>query len=95
MSTKIQDDKLEVLSATLKVVIFKRCLFQHLIFLETNISRLLQLAALAQVRRLDQLTIHPEGNPVVSLSLWRSFVIYRLHHFNLQRINGQEVNPNH
>ena len=64
---------------------------QHMIFLETNISRLPQLAALAQVRRLDQLTIHPEGNPVVSLALWRSFVIYRLHHFNLQRINGQEV----
>ncbi|KAJ0056255.1 hypothetical protein NL108_004533, partial [Boleophthalmus pectinirostris] len=66
----------------------------HLIFLETSISRLPQLAALAQVRRLDQLTIHPEGNPVVSLSLWRSFVIYRLHHFNLQRINGQEVTMN-
>ncbi|XP_036951165.1 leucine-rich repeat-containing protein 49 [Acanthopagrus latus] len=66
----------------------------HMIFLETNISRLPQLAALAQVRRLDQLTIHPEGNPVVSLALWRSFVIYRLHHFNLQRINGQEVTMN-
>ncbi|CAL9702062.1 unnamed protein product [Knipowitschia caucasica] len=66
----------------------------HLIFLETSISRLSQLAALAQVRRLDQLTIHPEGNPVVSLSLWRSFVIYRLHHFNLQRINGHEVTMN-
>ncbi|XP_071389287.1 leucine-rich repeat-containing protein 49 [Centroberyx affinis] len=66
----------------------------HLIFLETNISRLPQLAALAQVRRLDQLTIHPEGNPVVSLALWRSFVIYRLHHFNLQRINGVEVTMN-
>ncbi|XP_038138516.1 leucine-rich repeat-containing protein 49 [Cyprinodon tularosa] len=66
----------------------------HLIFLETNISRLPQLAALAQVRRLDQLTIHPEGNPVVSLSLWRSFVVYRLHHFNLQKINGLEVTMN-
>uniref|UniRef100_A0A3Q4GNB0 Leucine rich repeat containing 49 n=1 Tax=Neolamprologus brichardi TaxID=32507 RepID=A0A3Q4GNB0_NEOBR len=66
----------------------------HMIFLETNISRLPQLAALAQVRRLDQLTIHPDGNPVVSLTLWRSFVIYRLHHFNLQRINGQEVTMN-
>ncbi|MEQ2257222.1 hypothetical protein ILYODFUR_032553, partial [Ilyodon furcidens] len=63
----------------------------HLIFLETNISRLPQLAALAQVRRLDQLTIHPEGNPVVSMALWRSFIIYRLYHFNLQKINGQEV----
>ena len=64
---------------------------QHLIFLETNVSRLPQLAALAQVRRLDQLTIHPEGNPVVSLSLWRSFLIYRLHHFNLHKINNLEV----
>ncbi|XP_035611995.1 leucine-rich repeat-containing protein 49-like isoform X2 [Oncorhynchus keta] len=62
----------------------------HLIFLETNVSRLPQLAALAQVRRLDQLTIHPEGNPVVSLSLWRSFLIYRLHHFNLHKINNLE-----
>uniref|UniRef100_A0A3B5M0K2 Leucine rich repeat containing 49 n=1 Tax=Xiphophorus couchianus TaxID=32473 RepID=A0A3B5M0K2_9TELE len=66
----------------------------HLIFLETNISRLPQLAALAQVRRLDQLTIHPEGNPVVGLALWRSFIIYRLYHFNLQKINGQEVTMN-
>ncbi|XP_068432610.1 leucine-rich repeat-containing protein 49 isoform X2 [Clinocottus analis] len=66
----------------------------HLIFLETNISRLPQLAALAQVRRLDQLTVHLEGNPVVSLALWRSFAVYRLHHLNLQRINGQEVTMN-
>ncbi|XP_061567042.1 leucine-rich repeat-containing protein 49-like isoform X1 [Cololabis saira] len=66
----------------------------HLIFMETNINRLPQLAALAQVRRLDQLTVLPEGNPVVSLALWRSFVIYRLNHFNLQRINGQEVTMN-
>ncbi|KAI1889492.1 hypothetical protein AGOR_G00163440 [Albula goreensis] len=66
----------------------------HLIFLEANISRLPQLAALAQVRRLDQLTIHAEGNPVVNLTLWRPFVIYRLNHFNLQKINGQEVTTN-
>ncbi|XP_068587161.1 leucine-rich repeat-containing protein 49-like isoform X2 [Cebidichthys violaceus] len=66
----------------------------HLNFLETNFSRLTQLAALAQVRRLEQLTIHPEGNPVVSLALWRSFAVYRLHHLNLQRINGQEVTMN-
>uniref|UniRef100_A0A3P8XP90 Leucine rich repeat containing 49 n=1 Tax=Esox lucius TaxID=8010 RepID=A0A3P8XP90_ESOLU len=66
----------------------------HLIFLETNICRLPQLAALAQLRRLDQLTIHPEGNPVVSLSLWRAFIIYRLHHFNLHKINGLEVTMN-
>ncbi|XP_054474352.1 leucine-rich repeat-containing protein 49 [Anoplopoma fimbria] len=66
----------------------------HLIFMETNIGRLAQLAALAQVRRLEQLTIHSEGNPVVSLALWRSFAVYRLHHLNLQRVNGQEVTMN-
>ncbi|KAJ3593272.1 hypothetical protein NHX12_005607 [Muraenolepis orangiensis] len=62
----------------------------HLIFMETNLSRLVQLAALAQLRRMEQLTIHPEGNPVAGLSLWRSFLIYRLHHFNLHRVNGVE-----
>ncbi|XP_066541608.1 leucine-rich repeat-containing protein 49 isoform X2 [Hoplias malabaricus] len=66
----------------------------HLIFMETHITRLLQLAALAQVRRLEQVTIHPEGNPVVSLTLWRAFLIYRLNHLNLQRINGTEVTLN-
>lgn len=55
----------------------------------------MQLAALAQVRRLEQLTVQPEGNPVVALTLWRSFVIYRLQHFNLQRINGQEVSSSY
>ncbi|XP_053479590.1 leucine-rich repeat-containing protein 49 isoform X3 [Ictalurus furcatus] len=66
----------------------------HLIFMETNITRLLQLAALAQVKRLEQVTIDPEGNPVVSLALWRAFLIYRLNHLNLQRINGTEVTLN-
>ncbi|MGH0115273.1 UNVERIFIED_CONTAM: hypothetical protein FKN15_006701 [Acipenser sinensis] len=66
----------------------------HLIFSETNVHRLPQLAALAQVRQLDQLTVYPEGNPVVSLALWRSFAIFRLSHFNLQRINGEEVTMN-
>ncbi|KAM9481659.1 leucine-rich repeat-containing protein 49 isoform 2-T2 [Clarias gariepinus] len=66
----------------------------HLIFRETNITRLLQLAALAQVKRLEQVTIDPETNPVVGLTLWRAFLIYRLNHLNLQRINGTEVTMN-
>lgn len=60
-------------------------------FMETNICHLPQLAALAQIRRLDQISIHPEGNPVLNLSLWRSFLIYRLQHLNLHKINGTEV----
>ncbi|XP_051579892.1 leucine-rich repeat-containing protein 49-like [Myxocyprinus asiaticus] len=66
----------------------------HLIFMETNITHLLQLAALAQIRRLDQISVLPEGNPVVGLMLWRSFLIYRLQHLNLQKINGTEVTMN-
>ncbi|KAK7160001.1 hypothetical protein R3I93_007830 [Phoxinus phoxinus] len=66
----------------------------HLKFMETSITHLPQLAALAQIRRLDQITVHPEGNPVVRLTLWRSFLIYRLQHLNLQKINGTEVTMN-
>ncbi|XP_076851190.1 leucine-rich repeat-containing protein 49 [Brachyhypopomus gauderio] len=66
----------------------------HLIFMETNITRLQQLSALGQVRRLEQVTIHPDGNPVVGLTLWRAFLIYRLNHLSLQKINGTEVTTN-
>ncbi|XP_051513010.1 leucine-rich repeat-containing protein 49-like isoform X1 [Myxocyprinus asiaticus] len=66
----------------------------HLIFMETNITHLPQLAALAQIRRLDQISVLPEWNPVVGLMLWRSFLIYRLQHLNLQKINGTEVTMN-
>ncbi|XP_073706364.1 leucine-rich repeat-containing protein 49-like [Garra rufa] len=66
----------------------------HLMFMETNITHLPQLAALAQIRRLEQISVHPEGNPVVRLTLWRSFLIYRLQHLNLQKINGTEVTMN-
>ncbi|ROL42154.1 Leucine-rich repeat-containing protein 49 [Anabarilius grahami] len=66
----------------------------HLMFMETSISHLPQLAALAQIRRLEQISVHPEGNPVVGLTLWRSFLIYRLQHLNLQKINGTEVTMN-
>ncbi|KPP58793.1 hypothetical protein Z043_123349, partial [Scleropages formosus] len=63
----------------------------HLIFFETDISRLPQLSALAQVSSLNQLTIHPEGNPVVGMVLWRPYLVYRLHHLNLQKVNDLEV----
>ncbi|XP_058606557.1 leucine-rich repeat-containing protein 49 isoform X3 [Onychostoma macrolepis] len=66
----------------------------HLMFMETSITHLPQLAALAQVRRLEQISVHSEGNPVVRLTLWRSFLIYRLQHLNLQKINGTEVTMN-
>ncbi|XP_029431138.1 leucine-rich repeat-containing protein 49 isoform X3 [Rhinatrema bivittatum] len=63
----------------------------HLKFKETNLTMFQQFNALAQVRRLDQLTVDPEGNPVVSFTLWKYYVLFRLSHFNLQKINGTEV----
>ncbi|XP_029431137.1 leucine-rich repeat-containing protein 49 isoform X2 [Rhinatrema bivittatum] len=66
----------------------------HLKFKETNLTMFQQFNALAQVRRLDQLTVDPEGNPVVSFTLWKYYVLFRLSHFNLQKINGTEITPN-
>ncbi|XP_041074247.1 leucine-rich repeat-containing protein 49-like [Polyodon spathula] len=82
----------DAIAPTLPRICVKFPNLTHLIFSETNVHRLSQLAAVAQVRRLDQLTVHPEGNPVVSLALWRSFAIFRLGH--LQSINGEEVTMN-
>ncbi|XP_032870994.1 leucine-rich repeat-containing protein 49 isoform X1 [Amblyraja radiata] len=65
----------------------------HFKFQDTNLHKLQQFNALAQGRRLDQLTVSPQGNPVVSFSLWKYYVLFRLSHFGLQKINGAEVTP--
>uniref|UniRef100_A0A8C0CAT3 Leucine rich repeat containing 49 n=1 Tax=Balaenoptera musculus TaxID=9771 RepID=A0A8C0CAT3_BALMU len=66
----------------------------HLKFKETNLVMLQQFNALAQLRRVDQLTIDPQGNPVVNFTLWKYYVLFRLSHFNMQKINGTEVTQN-
>ncbi|XP_023510279.1 leucine-rich repeat-containing protein 49 isoform X2 [Equus przewalskii] len=66
----------------------------HLKFKETNLVMLQQFNALAQLRRIDQLTIDPQGNPVVSFTLWKYYVLFRLSHFSMQKINGTEVTQN-
>ncbi|KAM6203168.1 leucine-rich repeat-containing protein 49 isoform 4-T4 [Rhynchocyon petersi] len=66
----------------------------HLKFKETNLVMLQQFNALAQLRRVDQLTIDPQGNPVVNFTLWKYYVIFRLSHFSMQKINGTEVTQN-
>lgn len=50
-----------------------------------------QFNALAQMHRLEQLTVDPQGNPVVNFTLWKYYVLFRLNHFNLQKINGVKV----
>ncbi|XP_049761547.1 leucine-rich repeat-containing protein 49 isoform X2 [Elephas maximus indicus] len=66
----------------------------HLKFKETNLVTLQQFNALAQLRRIDQLTIDPQGNPVVNFTLWKYYVLFRLSHFSMQKINGTEVTQN-
>jgi len=62
-----------------------------LIFTSTNIRTLTQLNALTSLRRLDNLTISGDGNPVTRLSVWRPYVVFRLAHFSLKHINNSEV----
>ncbi|XP_048077928.1 leucine-rich repeat-containing protein 49 isoform X3 [Ursus arctos] len=66
----------------------------HLKFKETNLVMLQQFNALAQLRRVDQLTVDPQGNPVVNFTLWKYYVLFRLSHFSMQKINGTEVTQN-
>uniref|UniRef100_A0A8D2M2M1 Leucine rich repeat containing 49 n=1 Tax=Zonotrichia albicollis TaxID=44394 RepID=A0A8D2M2M1_ZONAL len=68
---------------------FPNCM--HLKFKETNLVALQQFNALAEMHRMEQLTVDPQGNPVVNLTLWKSYVLFRLNHFNLQKINGEKV----
>ncbi|ELT96533.1 hypothetical protein CAPTEDRAFT_183497 [Capitella teleta] len=60
-------------------------------FTSTNICFLHQLNCLSQVRRLDQLTIEAEGNPLTSFVLWRTYALFRLAHFSMKKVNNQEV----
>ncbi|CAH0562931.1 unnamed protein product [Brassicogethes aeneus] len=62
----------------------------NLSFKETNIACMGQLNALAEVQGIGSLTIHPEGNPICEKE-WRSYAIYRLAHWGLKSVNGEEV----
>ncbi|NXH15493.1 LRC49 protein, partial [Bucco capensis] len=68
--------------------------FMHLKFKETNLVTLQQFNALAQMPRIEQLTVDPQGNPVVNFTLWKYYILFRLNHFNLQKINGVKVTEN-
>ncbi|XP_064245344.1 leucine-rich repeat-containing protein 49 isoform X2 [Passer domesticus] len=71
---------------------FPNCV--HLKFKETNLGALQQFNALAEMHRMEQLTVDPQGNPVVNFTLWKYYVLFRLSHFNLQKINGVKVTEN-
>ncbi|XP_071964951.1 leucine-rich repeat-containing protein 49-like isoform X2 [Antedon mediterranea] len=60
-------------------------------FSECNICTLQQLNALTSLKRLENISISKEGNPITSFTLWKLYLLYRLSHFNLKKINDEEV----
>lgn len=73
-------------------MLFFGFLLQLLTFECTNITGLEQLNALAQLSiPLHSLTVVPWGNPITKHTLFRCYTIYRLHHLNLCKLNGETV----
>ncbi|KAH8365500.1 hypothetical protein KR093_001428 [Drosophila rubida] len=64
---------------------------EHFVFRETNISTLGQLNALAELQGLSSLLIDAEGNAITGKPSWRAYAIYRLSHWGLKQLNGQEI----
>ncbi|XP_064539355.1 uncharacterized protein LOC135429096 [Drosophila montana] len=64
---------------------------EHFVFRETNISSLGQLNALAELQGLSSLLIDAEGNAITGKPDWRAYAIYRLSHWGLKQLNGQEI----
>jgi len=60
-------------------------------FDETNICHFNQINSLGILRSLEELVIEESGNPITQFSLWKSYVLYRLSHLSLLKINGCEV----
>lgn len=65
---------------------------ENFVFRETNITNLGQLNALAEIQGISSLVIDPEGNLICTKN-WRLYAIYRLSHWGIKTINGDDVTP--
>lgn len=63
---------------------------ENYVFRETNIYCLGQLNSLAETQGLVSLTIEDEGNTITNKT-WRLYAIYRLSHWGLKTINGEDI----
>lgn len=59
-------------------------------FRETNITCLGQLNSLAEIQGLQSIVVESEGN-LICTKKWRSYAIFRLSHWGLKQINGQDI----
>ncbi|XP_070543525.1 leucine-rich repeat-containing protein 49-like isoform X2 [Ptychodera flava] len=62
-----------------------------ILFGAANISCFQHINALSVLRRLDNLTISSEGNPITMFTLWKPYTLFRLAHFSLRKINDVDV----
>lgn len=67
---------------------------KNLIFKEVNLHSLPQINALSQMRRLESISVEcSPGNPITQYSLWRLYILFRLSHFELKKVNNDPVTP--
>ena len=65
---------------------------QSVTFECVDMTGLEEVNALAELSTpLQSLTITPWGNPITRHTLFRPYTLYRLHHLNLSRLNGETV----
>ena len=45
----------------------------------------------SDLRKLDNITINKEDNPIASLSIWKYYALYRLAHLQLKKLDDKQV----
>jgi leucine-rich repeat-containing protein 49 len=61
------------------------------VFTCCNIHSVTQLNCLSDLKKLDNLTIKPDDNPITSMQIWRFYAIFRLQHLQIKRIDDKPI----